>query len=108
MSMNPTIRPVLDLTQVQRDASLMNGMLTPPELKLDRSVLYANQAQQAGYLAAKSADEVELQRIGSTKGSDVNFYQTNNSPKALPASEIYRKTNNMLSVAKKELTTLDS
>lgn len=108
MSMNPTVRPVLDLTQVQKDASLMNGMLTPPALKLDRSVLYANQAQQAGYKAAESADAVELQRIGNSGRGDVNFYQTNNSPKALTTGEIYRKTNNQLSVAKKELTTIDS
>lgn len=108
MSMTPSIRPVLDLSAIRKDAGLIGGLLTPPSLKLDNSVAYASMAQMAGQQAQQSANEVELERWDSTKGGDVVFNQTNNSPKALTNAEIYRKTNNQLSVAKKELTTTDA
>ena len=108
MSMSPTIRPVLDLTGIKKDAGLIGGILTPPGLKLDNSVAYASQAQMAGYEAQEAETALELDRAGMNSGGDVNFYQTNNSPKALSNAEIYRKTNNQLSVAKKELTIIDT
>lgn len=108
MNMTPSIRPVLDLSAIKKDSALIGGMLTPPSLKLDNSVVYASQAQMAGYEAQKSADDVEFEQWKAARGGDVNFYQTNNSPKALTNAEIYRKTNNQLSVAKKELTTADA
>ena len=33
-----------------------------------------------------------------TGGKTYNFYQTNNSPKALSPAEVYRQTNNVLSL----------
>lgn len=107
-NMTPSIRPVLDLSAIKKDASQMQGILTPPALKLDKSVAYASQAQMAGYQAAESANQVDLERWEEARRGDVNFYQTNNSPKALTNAEIYRKTTNQLSVAKKELTTTDA
>lgn len=107
-NMSPTIKPVLDLSAVKKDASLIGGLVTPPDLKLQKSVAYASQAQMAGYEAQESSDELELQRMALSQRGDVNFYQTNNSPKALTAAEVYRRTNNQLSVAKKELTTTDA
>ena len=86
----------------------MVGLLTPPALKLDKSVAYASQAQLAGYQAEDSANQVDAERYEDSRRGDVNFYQTNNSPKALTNAEIYRKTTNQLSVAKKELTTTDA
>ncbi len=106
MSLNPTIRPVLDLSLVKADARQIDGFLNRPSLRLDNSVAYASQAQMAGYQASESAREVEFS--DASRAGDVNFYQTNNSPKALTPAEIYRKTNNQLSVAKKELTTIDA
>lgn len=108
MSMTPTIRPVLDLSAIKKDAGLIGGILTPPQLKLDNSVAYASQAQMAGYAAEQSAAELDFAQWSAGRGGDVIFNQTNNSPKALTNAEIYRKTNNQLSVAKKELTTIDS
>lgn len=108
MTMTPSIRPVLDLSAIKKDASLIGGMLTPPSLKLDKSIAYASQAQMAGYQAQKSANEVEFERWEEGRRGDVSFTQINNSPKALPESEIYRKTKNQISEAKKELTTLDT
>lgn len=108
VDMSPTIKPVLDLSAVKKDASLVGGMLTPPSLKLDKSVAYVSQAQMAGYAAQDSANEVEFEQWKASRGTDVTFIQNNNSPKALSNAEIYRKTNNQLSVAKKELTTTDA
>lgn len=108
MSLNPTIRPVLDLSAVRKDASLIGGMLKPPSLTLEKSMAYAQQAHMAGFAARESADEVDYERWMSARKGDVNFTQINNSPKALTNAEIYRKTNNQLSVAKKELTTTDA
>jgi len=108
MSMNPTIRPVLDLSAIRKDATLISGLLTPPALTLEKSVAYASQAQMSGFEAQESANQVEYERWAESRGGDVYFSQTNNSPKALSNAEIYRKTNNQLSVAKKELTTTDA
>ena len=109
LNMTPSIRPVLDLSAIKADAGQIGGLLTPPSLKLDNSRAYASMAQMAGYQAQDSANQVDFERMESMAGrGDVNFYQTNNSPKALSDAEIYRNTNNQLSQAKKELTTIDS
>ena len=108
MSMNPTIRPVLDLSGIRKDATLLSGILTPPALTLDKSIAYASYAQSSGLAAQESANQVDYERWMESRSGDVNFTQINNSPKALTNAEIYRRTNNQLSVAKKELTTTDA
>ena len=108
MSMAPSIRPVLDLSAIKKDAGLIGGLLTPPSLKLDKSVAYAAQADNAYRQADLAAFDLSRFKLPDERGGDINFYQTNNSPKALTNAEIYRKTNNQLSVAKKELTTTDA
>jgi tape measure domain-containing protein len=108
MSLNPSIRPVLDLSGIRQDAALLGGILTPPALTLDRSIAYASEAQATGDDAQRAKNEAEYQQWMASRKSDVIFNQTNNSPKALSDAEIYRKTNNQLSVAKKELTTTDA
>lgn len=99
MEFAPTIRPVLDLSNVQRNSALIGGMLTPPTLKVDDSYAYAASI-------AESQREFEESRNNgddddSPKGDVINFTQINNSPKALSAAEIYRQTNNQLSTVKK-------
>lgn len=109
MSMAPSIRPVLDLSAIKKDAGLIGGLLTPPSLKLDNSVAHASQAQVAGQQADLAQFELDNRfLLPDERGGNVIFNQTNNSPKALTNAEIYRKTNNQLSVAKKELTTTDA
>lgn len=98
MDFNPTIRPVLDLSDVQKNSALIGGMLTPPTLRVDDSYAYAASI-------AESQREFEEARNGGDDdrptGDVINFTQINNSPKALPAAEIYRNTNNQLSIVKK-------
>lgn len=98
MDFNPTIRPVLDLSNVQKNSALIGGMLTPPTLKVDDSYAYAASI-------AESQREFEESRNNSGNddgptGDVIYFTQNNNSPKALPAAEIYRQTHNQLSVVK--------
>jgi tape measure domain-containing protein len=95
---NPSIKPVLDLSAVRKDSALIGGMLTPPTLKVDDSYAYASSiaTSQRDYEEAQSEDNG-----GSTGGDTYIFNQTNNSPKALTEAEIYRQTNNQLSIVKK-------
>lgn len=108
MDMQPSIRPVLDLSSIERDAALVAGLFTSPSLTLDKSVAYANQAKYAGDQAQESANAAEFAHLDTSTRGTVIFNQANYSPKALTSAEIYRKTNNQISVAKKELTTIDT
>lgn len=106
-AMTPTIRPVLDLSSIKKDAGQINGLMTPDTLKLDKSIQYANAAQLASNKAQK--DQFEANKANALQArASVVFNQINNSPKALTSAEIYRRTNNQLSQAKKELTTVDA
>ena len=107
MNMTPTIRPVLDLTGVKKDASQIDGLVTPKSLTVDRSVAYADAAQQASDIASHRRKVITHNDVIAARAAIV-FNQYNNSPKALSSAEIYRKTNNQLSRAKKELTTVDA
>jgi len=99
MDFNPTIRPVLDLSNVRKNSALIGGMLTPPTLKVDDSYAYAASI-------AESQREFEESRYGGDDdepaGTTINFTQNNTSPKQLSAVEIYRQTNNGLSTIVKK------
>lgn len=98
MDFAPTIRPVLDLSDVQKNSALIGGMLTPPTLKVDGSYAYA------ASIATSQREFEDSRNDGDDDGpagNTYNFYQTNNSPKALSPAEIYRQTNNQLSIVKK-------
>lgn len=103
MEFAPTIRPVLDLSNVQKNSALIGGMLTPPTLKVDDSYAYAASI-------AESQRQFEESRDGgdddSPTGDVIYFTQNNNSPKALSAAEIYRQTQNQLSVVKNDQPTV--
>lgn len=98
MEFAPTIKPVLDLSNVQKNSALIGGMLTPPTLKVDDSYAYAASIATS---QREFEDSYGDDNGDNPAGDTYNFYQTNNSPKALSAAEIYRQTNNQLSVVKK-------
>jgi hypothetical protein len=94
---NPTITPVLDLTNVQRDATKIGSLLqsTPFAIgSLDAATSALN-----GY-AANTGGAADAQAQDRAISAPVTFIQNNNSPKALSTAEIYRQTKNQLSVAK--------
>lgn len=99
---NPTIRPVLDLSGVRKDAGLIGGILKPPTL----DVSTANRAAASTYDAITRTQAAQSQIRASEEpvaGDNITFIQNNNSPKALDNTEIYRNTRNQISTAKREL-----
>ena len=92
---NPTIAPVLDLSQVKQEAASLTDILAMPKL-----TVAASSAQNAN-------SGFESNRATTTVGSDTtatgatyNFTQNNTSPKALSTTEIYRQTKNLVSLTK--------
>jgi hypothetical protein len=103
---SPTIRPILDLSDIRSKASQVSGLLQPPTLSMGtsndvaRSVSLQEQAHNAQLiLDASKAD-------GSSKG-DITYIQNNTSPKALSTVELYRQTRNQLSTLKGDLGVVD-
>lgn len=99
VDMNPTIKPVLDLSAVEKDSLAINSMLTPSTISVDTAY---NQAASisADQQAAKSATDIATETSAKTGDTNISFIQTNNSPKALTPAEIYRQTKNQISAAK--------
>jgi tape measure domain-containing protein len=98
-NLSPTIKPVLDLTGVQKDATQINGLLTPSAITPKASF-----AQAAAISADRQrATDVAKHDAVAAGTTTIKFEQTNTSPKSLSESEIYRNTNNLLAQAKSAL-----
>lgn len=96
VDMSPTIRPVLDLTAIEKDAGLLNGMLPGANMKVDASYMRA-----ARISAYESAAEARVTPADSSPvANQVTYIQNNTSPKSLSTAEIYRQTRNQLSRVK--------
>ncbi|QBZ73583.1 tape measure protein [Streptomyces phage RosaAsantewaa] len=97
----PVITPVLDLSSIRKDASIIGNILGTGKISVDSAYDKARYVA-AGYDRNKAAeDSANAQLVGTA----VSFTQNNYSPKALSSAEIYRQTNNQLSKAKGALTT---
>ena len=89
--MNPTITPVLDLTQVQAGADQMSSIFaTTP-------VVASVSADQAGSISASQAVAGGATDTTAPDKSVIKFEQNNYSPESLSPVEIYRQTKNQLS-----------
>ena len=95
---DPTIRPVLDLSAIKKDASLIEGLIKPSDISVGRSYAQAASIALNNKVAAQQA--VPTQEAVSKTDTNITFVQNNNSPKALSASEIYRQTKNQISAVK--------
>lgn len=97
----PTIRPVMDLTDLKKSASEANNLLQLPDLEMDDAY---NAAVAAAYRKPGSIDDPDgTSGNGSAVSEgvrDVTFIQNNTSPKAIGAVETYRNTKNQISQAK--------
>lgn len=93
MQFQPSVRPVVDLTDVAQGASVMRDILTGSPLNLDtamnRSSLIAN-SLRSGFL------DTEGNNGNQAKGPTIEYTQNNYSPKALSPIDIYRQTKNQL------------
>ncbi len=97
MEFNPIITPVLDLDSFKKDAASINGILTPDQ------IVPTTSAQNGSIISQTTKDDkakLDEAANGAALGSSIQFIQTNNSPKALSAAEIYRQTKNQLSMVK--------
>lgn len=94
---NPTITPVLDLTQVAKEAAKINGMVAPRTISVQTSRTNVNDvnARRTANAQAVSAPAGEGAWLGP-----VEFTQNNYSPKYMSAIETYRGTKSLLSMAK--------
>lgn len=85
----PTIRPVLDLSDVEFGANKLNALFSKSQaVSINSSI--------------KRKAEAETQNGESvpTNPTSINFTQNNYSPKALSRTEIYRQTKNQFSTMK--------
>jgi hypothetical protein len=95
----PTIAPVLDLTQLAKDASQIGTMLATEPLVANVSYEKASGIaadQQAAAAAAASATPTEF--------PEIKFEQTINSPETVDDVTVYRGTKSLLSIAKEALS----
>lgn len=82
----PTIRPVLDLSNVESGAARLNAMFS----RTQAMSIGASMNEQA-------AARIQNGENTSTNGNTFNLTQNNYSPKALSRVEIYRQTKNQFS-----------
>ena len=94
-SYKPEVKPVLDLTEMEKQAKGINSLMPAIGTTLNA----ANGARPAIPVDAKFDDKNS--QNGTT---NITFNQTNNSPEALDAADIYRNTKTQLAMAKDALT----
>ena len=90
----PTIRPVLDLSDVTAKSSRLNSLFSRSQaLSISTGI--------------QAAQERKLQNEGSgqSASNSYNFTQNNYSPKALSRTEIYRQTKNQFSAMERMVET---
>ena len=102
IDVQPTIRPVLDLTDIRTNAGKI-GSLLPSDRKMVLNGAYS--------LASAVATEVRNRRdaddsdAATESGISLSYTQNIHSPKAVSAVEVYRGTKNQLSTVKGALST---
>lgn len=91
---NPTITPILDLSDVSKNASELNDMFSATAtVSYKKATSISSERQQAAQTAV-----TEPSQNGSLT---LNFNQENHSPKSLSTIEIYRMTKNQLGQARR-------
>jgi tape measure domain-containing protein len=102
----PSIQPVLDLTNVRKQAEEMKKILSvKPEISVEVSFELASNISAERLQMAKDA---VVDETSPANGPTIEIKQYNTSPKALSTVEIYRHTKNQLSMAKNALIGADT
>ncbi len=102
IDIQPTIRPVLDLTDIQKNASKL-GSLLPTNSTMSVNASFSKATDVANAVQARVNASVTTDNAGNSPV--LSYTQINNSPKALSSVEIYRGTKNQLSTVKGALST---
>lgn len=100
--LSPTITPVLDLSSFEKEASKIDNVLSGQQINIDAIYSQAKYASM-GYQANVNDAQTPTQEVVAPS-TELTFNQYNNSPKALTSAEIYRQTQNQLSLTKGALT----
>ena len=91
--LDPTITPIVDLTNVMDAADTINGMFSDALSNIGVNVGKASSSMTRNQ-QTNSAENI--QNGGGSGETNVTFIQNNNSPKALSRIDIYRQTRNQL------------
>lgn len=94
---NPTIRPVLDLSELQSAARGIDPMLA--STIAPTTTLRSATGAEMGYESNRDAVAEQVALVGA-EARKVEFNQHIHSPKAVSNIEIYRQTNNQLALMK--------
>lgn len=97
IAIQPVVKPIVDLSGVQKAADRLPVMLKTPPLSLETTT---SGAVAAGYGFSSDPLVSGIDPLAKPATSVVTYNQYNNSPKALSAAEIYRGTKNQLSTLK--------
>jgi len=90
----PTIRPVMDLSEIQNGIGVLDGMFSNG-IDLSRSI---SNVRSTGMTLSGLSDETPIN--AKNISNNYNFTQNNYSPKALSRGEIYRQTKNQFAAMK--------
>jgi hypothetical protein len=97
IDINPTITPVLDLSQVQSEASKLSRVFGANSVNANVSF------GQANMLAQATIGQSTVQTNQTPVVKQVTFEQNNYAPTALSTADIYRQTKSQIALAKEEL-----
>lgn len=103
MDVQPTIRPVFDLSDVRKGSSKLSGMIPTSGGSISVGTTY-EQARAARRTYDANQEIAQVAAQAATEVQPVQYIQNNTSPKALTNAEIYRQTRNQLNVTKGALT----
>jgi hypothetical protein len=104
MDLQPTITPVLDLSEFRKDVAQIDASFDTRR-PMDLDVAYSQARSIAMRHARNDMARRTIEERGlAPAGAEVSYTQNNYSPKSLTAAEIYRQTRNQLSTAKGALT----
>jgi tape measure domain-containing protein len=95
INLDPVITPVLDLSNVEANASRLNSLLGATDLSSGVSI------DRANHIVIPVGNEPT--DGGESPSVKVELTQNNNSPKSLSSAEIYRNTKNLVSLAKTQI-----
>lgn len=94
MDIQPTIRPVLDLSDVRKGAKGISGAIGT------HSINSRDQFNKAHAIASSASAPTQETIEKAPTVNEYKYVQNNYSPKALQPIEIYRQTKNQLSLAR--------
>lgn len=98
---NPTVKPVLDLSDISKGADEMNAMMSK-NLKLTPTIDTVAMASNS-VNSVKVASEAASKTIPQQQSPTVNFTQNNYSPKYLSTIDIYRQTRSQIQTYERDL-----